>query len=136
MANELIDQLFRRLFVLYGAKKVMDQWQGVDPEEVKAEWARQLSGFTVRQIDYALELVAKPDMEVRNARNPAFPPTLPEFLHLCIQAQRVVPKEPYLRIEGKGKYDPNRPDIVEARERCMATANALGMRKLLDGVPE
>ena len=123
-----VDRLFARFSAAWGFQKTGVMFPVESHEAVRALWAEQLGRFQPESIRAALQA------EIDSGRE--WPPTLPEFLHLCIQAQRVVPKEPYLRIEGKGKYDPNRPDIVEARERCMATANALGMRKLLDGVPE
>ena len=98
---------------MYGSSAIHAKWEGVSLDTVKATWANALADYTPHQIGYALDSL--------KANN--FPPTLPEFLGYCNQGRQVIPS-PVLRIERK-KYDPNDPEIVAARERCMATMRSM-----------
>ena len=82
-------------------------------------WASALRGVDSLTLGQALGRVALSGSE--------FPPSLPEFLGYCNQGAQVIPA-PTKRIAHK-KYDPNDPDIVEARERCMATMRSLTLGK-------
>lgn len=43
----MVDQLFRRLVATYG-RRFWQQWEGVEPADVKAVWARELAGYENR----------------------------------------------------------------------------------------
>lgn len=76
-----VERLFARLCACYGAK-FLDLWTGVDIEEVKAEWARQLNGMPLQAIANAIDRLGK------------FPPSLPEFRELCQAEADRMPQAP------------------------------------------
>lgn len=83
-------------------------WKGIDLQEVKKCWADELSGYSVQAIAAAVNgLAAK-----------QWPPTLPEFLEMC-EGVRPAPAA-QLPYKPTSKVDPNDPEIIAARERCMA----------------
>ena len=67
-----IERLFDRLRVILGPR-LADLFAGAPVEDVKREWGEALAGFTGEEIKRGLD-------ETRTRR---FPPSLPEFLHLC-----------------------------------------------------
>ena len=79
-----ITKIFSHFEALYGSK-FHDAWKGTDLANVKQVWAEKLGGFKDKPqaIKSALDsLDDKP-----------WPPTLPEFLHLCRDAaKREAPK--------------------------------------------
>lgn len=78
----LVDRLFRRLHAMYG-KHWLDLWVGAPMAEVKAEWARTLTGVSPEALKMALDALLK--------QGKAFPPSLPEFVSLCRQFTRQGP---------------------------------------------
>lgn len=70
--GRIVDRLFERLALMYGAK-FLDQWRGLDLDKVRALWAKELSGFTVDEIAAG----------VAACRSKDWPPTLPEFMKAC-----------------------------------------------------
>lgn len=74
-----IDRLFGTLLRMYG-KHWLDLWIGCNIEEVKTEWAAALHGIDAEGIRLALDAL-------RTTGKP-FPPTQPEFVHLCRQFVR------------------------------------------------
>lgn len=79
--SEVIERIFQRLVMLYGASFTR-QWTGVDPQQMKDTWARELAGFEPNEILRGLDA----------CRARPYPPTLPEFLQLCR------PPEPELEV--------------------------------------
>lgn len=67
-----IERIFARLSAQLGAK-IADLWQGVPPEQVKAEWAEALAHFDRTEIARGLQA----------CQSRQFAPTLGEFLRLC-----------------------------------------------------
>jgi hypothetical protein len=68
-----IDAIHARMLVRYGSKWI-NMWNGVDPELVKTDWARELERVTRDQVMFALENL------------PAeFPPTAGQFRSLCLE---------------------------------------------------
>lgn len=128
--NELVERVFLRLTTLYG-NKFADMWRGIDQGEVKAAWLHELLVFTPHQIGYALDLLTSYSPEKRSGQEiHAFPPTLPELLGLCVQAQKVVPRGDVLALEKKpNTYNPNDPELVAARDRCMANMRKMNFQK-------
>jgi hypothetical protein len=59
----------------YGAR-FADAWRGVEPETVKAVWAKKLGSLKPEQIRRG----------IGQLEQCKFPPTLPEFIALCKQA--------------------------------------------------
>jgi hypothetical protein len=115
--SKLVERLFLRMSVLYG-NRFADMWEGIDLEEVKKCWADEISAFSIAQIAGAVERLKKAN----------WPPTLPEFLAMCEGDQLKPATTAHLPYKQKSdKYDPNDPEIVAARERCMETARRLGM---------
>lgn len=115
--REITNRVFDRMMAMYGTSAITSKWEGQDIERVKAVWAKELANYTPHQIGYALDSL--------KANN--FPPSLPEFLGYCNQGAQVIPT-PTKRIAHK-PYDPNDPDVIEARERCMATMRSMTIGK-------
>jgi hypothetical protein len=108
--TKLVERLFLRFSVLYG-NKFADMWKGIDLHEVKKCWADELSSYSVQAIAAAVNgLTDKP-----------WPPTLPEFLEMCDGVREAPTIAAHLPYKGNEKVDPNDPEIVAARERCMAS---------------
>jgi hypothetical protein len=107
--TKLVERLFLRFSVLYG-NKFADMWKGIDLHEVKKCWADELSSYSVQAIAAAVNgLTDKP-----------WPPTLPEFLEMCDGVRPAPIIAAHLTYKPNEKPDPNDPEIVAARERCMA----------------
>ena len=70
---EWVEKIFKRMALEYGSR-LGSLWAGLDPEEVKAHWARELAGYVnaPQALGHALDHM--PDDR---------PPTLPEFRKLC-----------------------------------------------------
>lgn len=79
LPSEWIGRLFSRFQAIYG-NKVATMWGEADPSEVRDVWGEQLGRFEGSDIRYALDvcLSAYPD----------YPPTLPQFLGLCVDGRR------------------------------------------------
>jgi hypothetical protein len=70
--SEWIERIFLRLATIYGTE-FTKKWGEVDPDTLKAEWARALGGFEAQDIAAALtECRAQPKA-----------PNLPEFSAMC-----------------------------------------------------
>lgn len=69
-----VDELFTRLHLRYGVAFAR-QYDGLDPEAVKLDWADMLDGFDGDDIRYALEYLPE-----------RFPPNALEFRNLCRKA--------------------------------------------------
>lgn len=67
-----VAKLIAKMQVMYGAK-FTQQWAGIPPDVLQAEWAEELAGFIGAELSRGL--VA--------CRERTFPPTLPEFMVLC-----------------------------------------------------
>lgn len=98
---------------MYG-NKFMDMWRGIDLNEVKACWAQELGAYKPSQIGAAVDAL----------KGNTFPPTLPEFLELCEQSGKPqVTAAAHLPYRPRATVDPNDPEVVEARARCMASVS-------------
>lgn len=95
-----IEMIFERLSLTYGAK-VARMWAGVDPEKLKAHWARELYGFKdhPESFSYALGHLDAED-----------PPNLEQFKRACIAA----PKKAAPMLPGP-KPDPARVAEIVAQ---------------------
>ena len=76
LPSRWIDALFSKLTLVYG-QAFLRQWEGIPIEEVKNEWAEELTGFqqSPHSIRHGLENV-----------NPDRPPNVLQFKALCIKA--------------------------------------------------
>lgn len=74
LPNAWIDRLFARLAAVYG-NKFADMWANQDVGDVKAFWAREMSGYTADEIRTGIE-----SLRVAHA---TWPPSLYEFMDLC-----------------------------------------------------
>jgi hypothetical protein len=72
LPSEWVERIFTRLSAMFG-DKLARMWAGLDPEDVKVEWAEALGGFTGTEILVGLN----------SARALTWPPTLGEFMRLC-----------------------------------------------------
>lgn len=92
-----VDKIFTKLTVIYG-KDFLSRWEGLNIEEVKADWAKELGGFFnhPESISYAL----------KNMPDAGKPPTVLEFRAICRKAP--IFEQP--RIE----HHPAQPDKVKA----------------------
>lgn len=73
LPDKFIDRIFSKLSLTYGAR-FMRQYDGLDPDLVKANWAHELAGFaaTPLAIKHALDHLPKDD-----------PPNVLQFRDLC-----------------------------------------------------
>lgn len=79
LPDSWITKIFGHLEALYGSK-FADLWRGTDPAAVRRMWAEKLGGF--KDMPEAI----KQALDSLDER--PFPPTLPEFIHLCRDAAR------------------------------------------------
>ena len=100
-----VDAIFARLSLAYGAR-FREQWEGLQPEHVKAAWKAELRGVTADGIAYALAHL-----------NPDFPPNAMQFVALCRN------QPPSVATLPRPKADP------EVQARAIAALNALGKPK-------
>lgn len=68
-----IDRLFERFAAMYG-RHWLEQWAGLDIDEVKATWREDLAFASGEQMRKALD---------HCKAHAKFPPTCPEFVGLC-----------------------------------------------------
>lgn len=87
-----IERLFAHMSASYGSK-FADLWRGADLAEVKSLWAEKLGGFHDRPEAIKAALNALDEKP--------FPPTLPEFLHLCRDAARRIGDQKPLALAHK-----------------------------------
>ena len=84
---DVVDQLMRRLVATYG-RRFWAQWEGVEPADVKAIWARELAGYIDRPEVFAWAFENLPEQ----------PPNAIEFRNLCRRAParpvQVLPEAP------------------------------------------
>ncbi len=80
LPEQAIDRLFSRFEAMYGAK-VGEAWKGCDLRNVKAVWAETLGLFSRDQLSAGISGCMGRD----------WPPTLPEFVKLCRQANPNAP---------------------------------------------
>jgi hypothetical protein len=71
---EWVDAIFARLSLAYGVR-FTQQWEGLNPEHVKAAWCKEMQGITSRGIAYALQHLPGD-----------FPPNAMQFRALCVAA--------------------------------------------------
>jgi len=103
-----VDKIFTKLTVVYG-RDFLSRWEGINIEEVKADWAKELAGFINHpdSISYAL----------KNMPDSGKPPTVLEFRAICRKAPSVEP----LRIE----HEPAQPSKVALElERLKMSINS------------
>lgn len=98
-----IEKIFQKLALTYG-RDFIGRWEGIPLEEVKADWAHELSGYqqSPNAIHYALTNL------------PLKPPTVYEFRAICQRAQSV----------EAPRIEPPRADPVLVR-KCLDEARAL-----------
>ena len=112
LPEKWITSLFARLQVRYGSAW-LNRWQGIDLDDVKADWAQALAGYaqSPESISHALENL------------PAdAPPTVGQFAILCRGAPRYQP----LRIDAPQATPDRRAEIAAmlARTRRSVTGQA------------
>lgn len=91
-----VESIFQRLAVRYG-REFTSKWDGLNPDDVKADWAIALSGFTEKPDDVAYALNNLPDRA----------PNVQEFIAICRRApNKAAPKQ----IEGPA---PDKQRILE-----------------------
>ena len=98
-----VESIFQRLAVRYG-REFTSKWDGLNPDDVKADWASALAGFTDCPDDVAYALTHLPDRA----------PNVQEFIAICRRApNKAAPKQ----IEGPA------PDQKRVQETAKAIAN-------------
>lgn len=85
LPRESVDDIFRELTVTYG-HAFLSRWDGLELEDVKQNWERELAPLRTRPecVQYALD------------HKPVRPPTAPEFLAIA----RSRPADPQLYLPG------------------------------------
>ena len=53
-SQELVNVIFTKLSMVYG-RDFLSRWEGLDLNDVKADWAHELSGFSAESVKYALQ---------------------------------------------------------------------------------
>lgn len=97
-----VESIFQRLAVRYG-REFTSKWDGLNPDDVKADWANALAGFTNNPDDVAYALTHLPDRA----------PNVQEFVAICRRApNKSAPKQ----IEGPA------PDPKRVHETAKAVA--------------
>jgi hypothetical protein len=89
-----IDRLFERFAMMYG-RHWLDQWAGLDIDDVKASWSADLAFASGEQVRKALD---------HCKTQCKFPPTCPEFVGLC-KAFSATYDRPALPDYSKGTVD-------------------------------
>lgn len=72
LPDKWIEKLLKKMHLDYG-KQFIDQWAGVNPENLKLHWQKELAGFTREELTRGVKEMEKSD----------FPPSLPKFKRLC-----------------------------------------------------
>jgi len=104
MPIEWVDRIFAKLSIRYG-REFTGKWEGIDPDDVKADWANALSGF-----------VPQPDAVIYALTHlPERAPNVQEFSALCRRAPN---KNEPKKIDGPA------PDMKRVQE----TVNAVNRR--------
>lgn len=101
-----VEKIFQKLSLIYG-RDFLGRWEGIPLDEVKADWAHELSGYqqSPDAISYALQNL------------PRKPPTVLEFRAICEAAPRIV-KTPLIE-KSSATYTP------EVAKKALAEARAL-----------
>lgn len=122
LPDSWVEKIFGHMEGLYGSK-FSNLWRGTDLDKVKALWAEKLGPFMARPeaIKQALNaLDSQP-----------YPPTLPEFLELCIQASRRIGEAQHKRIS----YTPSEEERERHKQMArQATAAASGDKDPMEWV--
>lgn len=105
---EAVDRLFRRLVATYG-RRFWAQWEGVEPADVKAVWARELGGYVDRDDVFTWAFENMPEQ----------PPNAIEFRNLCRRAPAPVTPQ----IEAP-RADPQKVAEAIADARAILEAKA------------
>lgn len=71
-----VDRIFEKLSLVYG-RDFLSRWEGLELDDVKADWAHELAGMVVRpeRIKYALDHLPA-----------SKPPTVLDFRAICMMA--------------------------------------------------
>lgn len=77
---EVIQRIFQRFTLAYG-RRSLDMWQGMDMQEVYADWADALQGNSLGSIQHGID-VAKNEIAEK-------PPTQGQFIAFCKKYQPV-----------------------------------------------
>jgi hypothetical protein len=72
--SDWVDAIFARLTLAYGSR-FRDQWDGQEPDHVKAYWRTELRGITSGGVAHALAHL-----------DPSYPPNALQFRALCVRA--------------------------------------------------
>ncbi len=70
----LVDLVFAKCSLVYG-RDFLGRWEGLDINEVKADWQRELAGLGADMIKYGLQRLPKDR-----------PPTVLQFREVCLGA--------------------------------------------------
>lgn len=87
------------------------KWQGIDLQEVYADWAQSMKDFTLAQINHGIEV----------SKEQEHPPSLGEFMNLCRQYR---PPQ-MLKISYKISYE----QMEKNKAKIHELAEALRKRK-------
>lgn len=74
--DELVDMIFTKMNLIYG-RDFSSRWEGIDMQDVKNDWAHELSGFERRPQAFSYALQNLPATK---------PPTVIEFRAIVLRA--------------------------------------------------
>ena len=100
LRTDWVERIFAVLAAAFG-RQFSDFWAGVDPDEMKALWARKLAGFYDQP-----DAIRRALDEATSAR---FPPNVGEFYALC---QKFYITKPFYEVERFSGPGTKRPDII------------------------
>ncbi len=106
-----VDALFSRLSVRYG-DTFFRQYDGIDPQAVKADWAEVLDGTSGHSIEYALKNLPSD-----------WPPTALKFRDLCRMAPaKPVPVEQRIGYQAEPEVEADPSRVAEIMDRIRQRA--------------
>jgi hypothetical protein len=95
---ELVEKVFERFALHYGAARMASHWFGLDPDKAKAYWSRKLDRMPRRNLIYGMQYL------------PEKPPSVEEFLAIC----RRCPPEP---VSGLLAHKPTPEEIARTKAK-------------------
>lgn len=104
-----IDMIHTKLVLTYG-RRFSDQYAGLQPEQVKADWAHELEGLSREGIFHALQNLPKDH-----------PPNVLQFRAIC--ASRPGPSRVHVALRPPD----GKPPTSEQRERLRAALERMGV---------
>ena len=114
LPRQWVDRIFKKLTLMYGMD-FLQRWEGIDEEEVKADWAEELGRFAdaPHAIAYALQYA------------PLKPPTVREFAEITNRA----PPPNLIRLPPPERKPPSAEQRARLHKTVADMLRAMGNHK-------